>query len=263
MINAFNNNMPFDQFTVEQIAGDLLPNATPGPEDRHRIQPQPSRQRRGRHHPRGVRRRVRRGSRGDHGHGVARPDDGLRPLPRPQVRSDHAEESFTSSSPIFNNVPERGRAIKYGNSPPLHQGSDRPSSRQQLATSMTKSDCRSGDAFAALRMPQIATSTGAPGRNRMPRSEARSGRVSADLLAQFATGRRRASRTLSSHAGRAASSQLVPKSARPSSFDGKRLRRRRRRRRIRLPRQVHARRLGLSTAAGRHHPRRADGQPRG
>ena len=29
VINALNHDMPFDQFTIEQIAGDMLPNATP------------------------------------------------------------------------------------------------------------------------------------------------------------------------------------------------------------------------------------------
>ena len=27
VLNAYKNNMPFDQFSIEQLAGDLLPNA--------------------------------------------------------------------------------------------------------------------------------------------------------------------------------------------------------------------------------------------
>ena len=60
------------------------------PEDRDRVQSQPSRQRRRRDHPRGVRRRIRRRPRRYNRDGLAGPDARLRPLPQPQVRPDRA-----------------------------------------------------------------------------------------------------------------------------------------------------------------------------
>ena len=83
--------MPFDQFTIEQLAGDLLPNATTRAEDRHRLPPQHVVQRGGRHRPRAVPRRAD-GRPRQHDRGrLARPHRRLRPVPRPQVRPGLAE----------------------------------------------------------------------------------------------------------------------------------------------------------------------------
>ena len=91
VIDAFNRNMPYDQFTIEQLAGDLLPNATldqkiaTGFNRNHRgnseggIIPE--------EYAVGIRRRPRRHDL----HGVSGPDARLCALPQPQVRPGHAE----------------------------------------------------------------------------------------------------------------------------------------------------------------------------
>ena len=54
VINALNRDLPYDQFVIEQIAGDLLPNATQDQTRRHRLPAQLDDQRRGRRRSRAV-----------------------------------------------------------------------------------------------------------------------------------------------------------------------------------------------------------------
>ena len=98
--------MPFDQFAIDQIAGDLRPGATLRAADRHRLSPeyadQPGRRDRRRAVPDRVDRRP-----GQHDrHGVPRPDDRLRPVPRPQVRPDQPARLL----PALRLLQQRGRA---------------------------------------------------------------------------------------------------------------------------------------------------------
>jgi hypothetical protein len=118
VINAFNRNMPFDQFTIEQIAGDLLPNPT-------------------------LDQRIATGFNRNHrlnAEGGIVPEEYAVEYVVDRVETtatvwlgmtlgcarchDHKydpiqQKEFYQVFAFFNNVPERGKAVKYGNSPPL------------------------------------------------------------------------------------------------------------------------------------------------
>jgi hypothetical protein len=118
VIDSFNRNQPFDQFTVEQIAGDLLPGAT-------------------------TEQKIATGFNRNH---RANTEDGIIAeeyaveyvVDRVETTSavflgatlgcarchNHKYDPFSQKNfyqmfAYFNNVPELGRAMKYGNSPPL------------------------------------------------------------------------------------------------------------------------------------------------
>ncbi len=118
VIDAFNQNMPFDRFTIEQLAGDLLPNPT-------------------------VEQRIATGFNRNHrgnGEGGIIPEEYAVEYVVDRVETtstvwlgltmgctrchDHKYDPFTQKDfyrlyAFFNNIPERGRAWKYGNSPPM------------------------------------------------------------------------------------------------------------------------------------------------
>jgi Protein of unknown function (DUF1553)/Protein of unknown function (DUF1549)/Concanavalin A-like lectin/glucanases superfamily/Planctomycete cytochrome C len=118
VIDAYNRNKPYDQFTVEQIAGDLLPNA--------RVDQI-------------VATGFNRNHRGN-GEGGIIPEEYAVEYVVDRVETtsavflgvtlgcarchDHKYDPFTQKEfyrmfAFFNNVPERGQAFKYGNSPPV------------------------------------------------------------------------------------------------------------------------------------------------
>ncbi len=118
VIDAYNSNMPFDQFTIEQIAGDMLPDATLD----QKIASGFNRNHRG------------------NGEGGIIPEEYAAEYVVDRVDTtftvwlgltvgccrchDHkfdplSQKEFYQAFAYFNNVPEFGRAVKYGNSPPM------------------------------------------------------------------------------------------------------------------------------------------------
>jgi hypothetical protein len=129
VIGAFNRDMPFDQFTIEQIAGDMLPNATLD----QKIASGFNRNHRG------------------NGEGGIVPEEYAVEYVVDRVDTtatvwlgltvgcarchDHkydpiAQKEFYQFFAYFNNVPERGMAFKYGNSPPFIQAPTPPQQAQ-------------------------------------------------------------------------------------------------------------------------------------
>jgi hypothetical protein len=127
VIDSFNANMPFDQFTIQQLAGDMLPGAT-----LEQI----------------IASGFNRNHRGNAEGGII-PEEYAVEYVADRIETtatvwlgltmtcsrchDHKydpikQKEFYQVFAFFNNVPERGKAIKYGNSPPMILS---PTRRQQ------------------------------------------------------------------------------------------------------------------------------------
>lgn len=147
VIDAFNSNMPFDQFTIEQLAGDLLPRATLD----QLIATGFNRNHRG------------------NGEGGIIPEEYAVEYVVDRVETtatvwmgltlgcarchDHKYDPFRQKEfyqlfAFFNNVPERGRANKFGNSPPMVLSPTRD--QQRKLTVLRQQAAEAEAAFARL-----------------------------------------------------------------------------------------------------------------
>ncbi len=151
VIDAFNANMPFDRFTVEQIAGDLLPSPTLA----QRIATGFNRNHRG------------------NGEGGVIPEEYAVEYVVDRVDTtctvwlgltlgcarchDHKYDPFRQKEfyqlfAYFNNVPERGKAIKYGNSPPYIKA---PTPEQQRQVENLDRRLREAEAAFGRQRPAL------------------------------------------------------------------------------------------------------------
>lgn len=157
VIDAFNQNKPYDQFAVEQIAGDLLPHAT-----QDQI----------------VATGFNRNHRGNGEGGIIPEEYAVEyVIDRVETTSavflgltlgcarchNHKYDPFTQKEfyqmfAFFNNVPERGKAFKYGNSPPVIPA---PTTEQQATlAALDQKIAQAESAFAKLRVtPSLSANT--------------------------------------------------------------------------------------------------------
>jgi hypothetical protein len=154
VIDAFNRNMPFDQFTVEQLAGDMLPRATLDQQ---------------------IASGFNRNHRGNAEGGII-PEEYAVEYVADRVETtatvwlgltigcarchDHKFDPITQKEfyrlfAYFNNVPERGKAIKYGNSPPMIKAPTRE--QQEQLGQLQRQLAAAQERFDRLQ-PQIASS---------------------------------------------------------------------------------------------------------
>jgi hypothetical protein len=147
VIESFNKNKPFDKFVVEQIAGDMLPNAT---------------------FEQRMATAFNRNHRGNSEDGIVAEEYAVEyVVDRIETTSavfmgltmgcarchNHkydpvTQKEFYEMFAYFNNVPERGRAMKYGNSPPLMAA---PTAAQSAKLAVMNAEIRSLEAGLAAK----------------------------------------------------------------------------------------------------------------